>query len=183
MTNPYAIDADTLSGMRPLRKAVFALGSNLGDRLDNLQGAVDAIKATPDVIIVDISPVYETDPVGGPTDAPQFLNAVVVTETMQPTRTLLERANAVEEAYGRVRENPNDPRTLDVDLIIVGKSVKNDPELTLPHPRAHERAFVLQPWFDVDPIGELPGVGKIADILPTLDASGITRRDDLHLEA
>src|ERR687890_2448235 len=90
--NPHAIDADTLSGMRPLRKVVFSLGSNLGDRLGNLQGAVDALRDTPDVIVVDISPVYETEPIGGPEDSPDFLNLVVVAEATLDPRTLLGRA-------------------------------------------------------------------------------------------
>ena len=79
--NPHAIDADTLSGMKPLRKVVYSLGSNLGDRLGNLQGAVDALRDTPDVIVVDVSPVYETEPIGGPKDSPKFLNLVVVAES------------------------------------------------------------------------------------------------------
>lgn len=182
MTHPYAIDADTLSGMRPLRKAVFALGSNLGDPLENLQGALDALRATPDVIVTDVSPVYETDPVGGPADAPMFLNAVVVAETTQQTRTLLERCLAIEDAYGREREDRDDPRTLDVDLIVVGGAERDDERLTLPHPRAHERAFVLVPWHDADPLGEIPGRGKVADLLEGLDTSGVRRRDDLSLE-
>ena len=80
--NPYAIDADTLSGMKPLRKVVYSLGSNLGDRLNNLQGAVDALRDTPDVIVVDVSSVYETEPVGGPADSPSFLNLIVVAESV-----------------------------------------------------------------------------------------------------
>ena len=101
--NPYAIDADTLSGMKPLRKVVYSIGSNLGDRLGNVQGAVDALSDTPDVIVVDISSVYETKPLGGPPDSPQFLNIVVVAETTLEPRTLVERAFAIEEAYGRTQ--------------------------------------------------------------------------------
>ena len=101
--NPHAIDADTLSGMKPLRKVVYSIGSNLGDRLGNLQGAVDALRDTPDVIVVDVSSVYETDPVDAPEDSPQFLNMVVVAETTLEPRTLLERALAIEDAFGRER--------------------------------------------------------------------------------
>src|SRR5918995_87327 len=101
--NPHAIDADTLSGMKPLRKVVYSLGSNLGDRLGNLQGAVDALRDTPDVIVVDVSPVYETEPIGGPKDSPKFLNAVVGPESTLEPRTLLERARAIEDAFGRRR--------------------------------------------------------------------------------
>ena len=90
--NPHAIDADTLSGMKPLRKVVYSIGSNLGDRLGNVQGAVDALSDTPDVIVVDISSVYETKPFGGPADSPLFLNIVVIAETTLEPRTLVERA-------------------------------------------------------------------------------------------
>src|SRR6478752_3842006 len=94
--NPYAIDADTLSGMKPLRKVVYSVGSNLGDRLGNLQGAVDAISDTPDVIVVDVSAVYETEPVGMSDGNGPFLNLVIVAETTLEPRTLLERAHAIE---------------------------------------------------------------------------------------
>ena len=121
--NPHAIDADTLSGMKPLRKVVYSIGSNLGDRLGNLQGAVDALRDTPDVIVVDVSSVYETDPVDAPEDSPQFLNMVVVAETTLEPRTLLERALAIEDAFGRERGPERyAPRTLDVDLIMVGNT-------------------------------------------------------------
>src|ERR671912_2995877 len=103
--NPHAIDADTLSGMKPLRKVVYSIGSNLGDRLGNLQGAVDALSDTPDIIIVDVSSVYETEPIGGPEDSPQFLNMVVVAETTPAPRTLPERAPAIEDAFGRQLDN------------------------------------------------------------------------------
>ena len=100
--NPYAIDADTLSGMKPLKKVVYSVGSNLGDRLGNLQGAVDAIRDTPDVIVVDVSPVYETKAVGGRADSPDFLNLIIVAETTLEPRTLLERALAIVMKSGRV---------------------------------------------------------------------------------
>lgn len=183
MTHPFALDADTLSGMRPLSTAVFSLGSNLGDRLEHLQLAVQALSNTPDLEIVDISPVYETVAVGGPEDNPDFLNLVVVTETTQPARVLLERAHAIESAHDRLREVSDGPRTLDVDLIVVGRAVNDSPELTLPHPRAHERAFVLAPWADVDPTAEIPGHGQVAELLETVDVSGVVRRDDLVVEA
>lgn len=183
MTHPFALDADTLSGMRPLSTAVFALGSNLGDRLEHLQLAVQALASTPDLTIVEVSPVYETKAVGGPEDNPDFLNLVVVTETTQPARVLLERAHAIESAHERIRAEVDGPRTLDVDLIVVGRAVNDSPELTLPHPRAHQRAFVLVPWADVDPTAEIPGHGSITALLEAVDASGVTRRDDLVVEA
>ena len=181
--NPHAIDADTLSGMRPLRKVVYSIGSNLGDRQGNLQGAVDALSDTPDVIIVDVSSVYETEPVGGPEDNPKFLNLVVVAETTLAPRTLLERAQAIEDAFGRDRDAAKwGPRTLDVDLITVGDAEVDRVDLKLPHPMAHERAFVLVPWYEIDPTGEIQGKGAIGDLLAEADASGVVRRDDLVIE-
>lgn len=180
--NPHAIDADTLSGMKPLRKVVYAIGSNLGDRLSNLQGAVDGIKDTPDVIVVDISSVYESKAVGGPEDSPDFLNMVVVAETTLEPRTLLERALAIEDAYGRDRSERWAPRTLDVDLIIVGTTVADEPDLKLPHPFAHDRGFVLVPWAEVDPRGEIPGWGNVVERARAVDLSGVVRRTDLTVE-
>ena len=180
--NPHAIDADTLSGMKPLRKVVYSLGSNLGDRLGNLQGAVDALRDTPDVIVVDVSPVYETEPIGGPEDSPKFLNLVVVAESTLEPRTLLERALAIEDAFGRRRGERWAPRTLDVDLIMVGNSKSDQNDLKLPHPLAHERGFVLVPWREIDPKGELPGRGSVADLAAAAESSGVVRRADLIIE-
>jgi len=179
--NPYAIDADTLSGMKPLRKVVYSVGSNLGDRLGNLQGAVDAISDTPDIIVVDVSSVYETEPVGVDEKHGPFLNLVIVAETTLEPRTLLERAQAIEDAFGRERTGNErwEPRTLDVDLILVGNTVAEKSDLTLPHPRAHERGFVLVPWAEIDPKGELPGKGTVAELAAAVGADGVVRRDDL----
>jgi 2-amino-4-hydroxy-6-hydroxymethyldihydropteridine diphosphokinase len=182
MTHPFAVDVDTLSGMRPIATAVFSIGSNLGDRFEYLQSAVDSLRATPDLIVVDVSPVYETKAVGGPEDNPDFLNLVVVAETTVPPRVLLDRAQAIEQAHDRTREVTDGPRTLDVDVIVVGNSEVTNEALTLPHPRAHERAFVLVPWHDADPNGTIPGHGRIADLLADMDVSGVRRRDDLELE-
>ena len=181
--NPHAIDADTLSGMKPLRKVVYSIGSNLGDRLGNVQGAVDALRDTPDVIVVDVSSVYETKPVGGPPDSPLFLNIVVIAETTLEPRTLVERAFAIEDAFGRIRAGERwGPRTLDVDLIMVGNAVVDQEDLKLPHPLAHERAFVLVPWYEIDPTAEIIGKGAIGDLLVQADKSGVVRRDDLVID-
>lgn len=165
---------------------VLALGSNLGDRLALLQGAVDALADTPDLVVVAVSPVYETAPVGGP-QQDDYLNAVVLARGPQPPRVLLERAQAVEDAFDRVREVRWGPRTLDVDLVAVGDLAVDEPDLTLPHPRAAERAFVLVPWLDVDPAAVLPGAGAVADLVHRLTAAagpegiGVRRRADLDL--
>ncbi|TMR93728.1 2-amino-4-hydroxy-6-hydroxymethyldihydropteridine diphosphokinase [Nonomuraea basaltis] len=163
-------------------KAVLALGSNLGNRFQTLQGAVDVLFDAPDLEFVKASPVYETDPVGGPPGQRPYLNAVVIAETTLGPRTLLERALSVENAFGRVRAERWGPRTLDVDLIVVGDTVCDDPELTLPHPRAHERAFVLVPWSDADPQGTVPGHGRVSDLLEGLDRQGVRLRPDLTLQ-
>jgi len=180
--NPHAIDSDTLSGMKPLTKVVYSVGSNLGDRLGNLQGAVDAIGDTPDVIVVDVSGVYETQPVGGPAGSPPFYNLVIVAESTLDPRTLLERAQAIEDAYGRVREERWAPRTLDVDLIVVGKTTRDEADLRLPHPMAHQRGFVLLPWLEIEPGATIPGQGAIADLVRVVDVSGVVRRGDLDME-
>jgi 2-amino-4-hydroxy-6-hydroxymethyldihydropteridine diphosphokinase len=182
--NPYAIDTDTLSGMKPLRKVVYSLGSNLGERLSNLQGGVDALRDTPDVLVVDVSSVYETEPVGGPEDSPAFLNIVLVAETTLEPRTLLERAQAVEDAFGRDRSTGRwGPRTLDVDLILVGTTQLDQPDLKLPHPRAAQRGFVLVPWAEIDAGGILPGAGRVDELAGQVDASGVKLREDLSIES
>jgi 2-amino-4-hydroxy-6-hydroxymethyldihydropteridine diphosphokinase len=180
VTGAY-LDVDTLSGMAPLRVAVFSLGSNLGDRLDYLQGAANALRATPGLQVTGISSVYETTPVGN-VDQPDFLNLVVVTESTLASMVMLERALAIEDAFARVRLVPQGPRTVDVDLIAVGDRILDGEHLTLPHPRAHERAFVLIPWHEVEPDAVLVGHGRIADLLAGLDASGVRRRDDLRID-
>ena len=181
--NPNIIDADTLTGeMRPIRRAVLALGSNLGERLASLQGAVNAIADTPDVWVTGVSPVYETEPVDAPDGSDMFLNAIVMADTTLAASRLLDRALAIEDAFERERsEVRNAPRTLDVDLIVVGDRRSDEEFLRLPHPRAAERAFVLQPWYDIEPEAEFPELGPIADLLEKTDRNGIKRRDDLEL--
>jgi 2-amino-4-hydroxy-6-hydroxymethyldihydropteridine diphosphokinase len=150
---------------------VLALGSNLGERQDILQGAVDAIVGLPAVRVTAVSPVYETVPVGGPAQ-PDYLNAVVLADTTLPARELLDRLHEIEAAFDRVRVLRWGPRTLDIDIIIFGGERSDDPELMLPHPRAHERAFVLGPWHDVDPDAALPGHGPVGELLAKADHSG-----------
>jgi 2-amino-4-hydroxy-6-hydroxymethyldihydropteridine diphosphokinase len=181
--SPHVIDADTLSGgLKPIRQVILSLGSNLGDREANLQGAVDALRDTPDVVVVDVSPVYETDPVGGPEESGPYLNIVLLADTTLSVDTLLDRAHAVEQAFGRERSVPGAPRTLDVDVITYGKKTIQTEELTVPHPRAHERAFVLAPWLDIEPDAELPGVGPVAELLAQAGTDGVKRLDDLTIE-
>ena len=169
------------------RRTVLALGSNLGDRLATLQGAVDALLGPPGLTLVALSPVYETVPVGGPPQ-PEYLNAVLIADTALPAADLLHRGRAVEAAFGRIRQEVWGPRTLDVDVIVYGDVVSDDPELTLPHPRAQERAFVLAPWLDADPDAEIPGRGRVAALLAAAVASsggqpGVRRLAGMTLRA
>ena len=168
------------SGPVPGTRVTIALGSNLGHRLENLQGAVDALFDAPGLDLVAVSPVYLTAPAGGP-QQPDYLNAVLIAATTLPAHAVLERCHGVEEVFGRVRHEVWGPRTLDLDIIVYGDVVSDDPELILPHPRAHERAFVLAPWHDIDPDAEIPGWGQVSDLLAKADPAGIERLDDAVL--
>jgi 2-amino-4-hydroxy-6-hydroxymethyldihydropteridine diphosphokinase len=183
--NPHIVDADTLTGeMRPIRRAVVALGSNLGEKLTSLQGAVHALADTPDVWVTEVSPIYETEPVDAPEGSENFLNAVVLLDTTLAASRLLDRAQAIEDAFGRDRSSDvrNAPRTLDVDVIVVGDRRRDDEVMQLPHPRAAERAFVLQPWYDIEPDAEIPDYGPVGELLEKSDRSGLKKRDDLVLQ-
>ncbi len=108
---------------------------------------------------------------------------MVIAETSIPARAVLERCHSLEDAFGRVRGELWGPRTLDLDLIVYGDEVSNSPGLTLPHPRAHERAFVLAPWLDADPQAQLPGQGSVAGLLAALGTAGISRLDGAVLHS
>ena len=175
------VDAADTTLQNP-KRAVVSLGANLGNRLETLQGAEDALEDTPGIRVKAVSPVYETEPWGvEPGSQPSYFNAVVVLKTTLPPSSLLERAHAVEEAFDRVRDERWGPRTLDVDIVAYADLHSDDPHLTLPHPRAHERAFVLAPWLDVDPAAELPGRGPVAELLDAVTRDGVTPRADLEL--
>lgn len=164
------------------KRAVLSLGSNLGNRLDTLQGAIDALEDTPGMRVKAVSPVYETEPWGvEPGSQATYFNAVVIVRTTLPPSALLERAHAIEEAFERVRDERWGPRTIDVDIVSYQDVLSDDPGLTLPHPRAHERAFVLVPWHDVEPGAEVPGHGPVSELLPELAGQGVTPRPDLEL--
>ncbi|SCK58134.1 2-amino-4-hydroxy-6-hydroxymethyldihydropteridine diphosphokinase [Streptomyces sp. WMMB 322] len=164
------------------QRAVIALGSNVGNRLERLQSAVDALADTPGLKVVAVSPVYETEPWGvDPASQPSYFNAVVLVRTTLPPSSLLERGHAIEEALERVRDEHWGPRTIDVDIVAYQDVVSDDPLLTLPHPRVHERAFVLAPWHDVDPGAVVPGHGAVTELLATLGHEGVAARTDLEL--
>lgn len=155
---------------------MLSLGSNIGDRIACLQGALDSLAAR-GVQILAVSSVYETAPVGGP-DQDDFLNAVALVQARVEPRELLALCQQVEAEHDRVREVRWGPRTLDVDLVEVNGVEMDDEVLTLPHPRAHERAFVCIPWLEVDPeavLRERP-VSSLS-----LDSTGVVRREDIAL--
>ena len=176
--------------MTASRRVVLSVGSNLGDRLGTLQGCVQAIGELPETDVLAVSPVYETAPVGGPAQ-PDYLNAVLVIETGLAPRDLLAATQRIEADFGRVRVEGSErfgPRTLDIDIISFAGEVSDDPVLTLPHPRAHERAFVLAPWHDLDPEASLPGRGAVAALLAgaLLTGSGrdsVRRQPHMNLDA
>ena len=151
--------------------AVLSLGSNLGDRLGHLRAGVELVAQL--VPVVAVSPVYETDPVGVDGQAP-YLNCVAVVGS-DDAELVLEAAQRAEEMRGRIRSARWGSRTLDVDVVTVDAVVSDDPRLTLPHPRAHERAFVLVPWSDVDGAADLPGHGSVRALLARMDTSGVRR--------
>ena len=151
--------------MATVHRAYLGLGANLGDRLAYLQDAIDALFDEPGIDLVAVSPVYETVPVGGPPQ-PGYLNAVVALDTMATPRELLGVAQRLEVGAGRVRLERWGPRTLDVDVLLVGDELVDDEDLVVPHPRMAERAFVLAPLADLDarlaeaPPGGWPGVRR-----------------------
>jgi 2-amino-4-hydroxy-6-hydroxymethyldihydropteridine diphosphokinase len=153
--------------------SVLSLGSNLGDRWAQLRAGLAVIAAR--VPVRAVSPVYETAPVGV-VDQPAFLTCVAIVGTDDPLRAW-DAARAAEETRGRLRATRWGPRSLDVDVVAVDAMVQADPRLTLPHPRAHERAFVLRPWLDLDPDAEIVGRGPVWRLLrdlPDADVSGVT---------
>jgi len=165
--------------------AVLALGTNLGDREATLRAAVAGLSGVPNLRIDAVSPVVETDPVGGP-EQPDFLNAVVLVTTGLSARELLAAAQAIEVEQGRERTVRWGPRTLDVDVIRYGDLRSVDPLLELPHPRAEQRAFVLVPWLAVDPQAWLPTASGPVPVQPLLariaDLDGVRTRSDVRLD-
>jgi len=151
-------------------QAYVALGSNLGDREATLRGAVEALDATPGIRVVAVSRLFDTAPVGN-VDQPRFLNGAVALETELSARELLDVLLAVEQRFGRVRAGvpPQGPRTLDLDLLVYGDAEIDEPGLRVPHPRLHERSFVLEPLADVAPALEVPGKGPIQALLARVE--------------
>ncbi|WP_040337450.1 2-amino-4-hydroxy-6-hydroxymethyldihydropteridine diphosphokinase [Candidatus Blastococcus massiliensis] len=157
-----------------MTRAVLSLGANLGDRAGTLRAALAALAQDGPVTS---SGLYETPP-WGPVEQPPYLNAVAVVHADRDARGWLARAHELEQAAGRTREVRWGARTLDVDVVTVSgddgaAELSDDPDLTLPHPRAHERAFVLVPWLAADADAELPGHGRVGDLLAALDPADV----------
>jgi 2-amino-4-hydroxy-6-hydroxymethyldihydropteridine diphosphokinase len=153
---------------------VVSLGANLGDRMARLRGGLEVL--TQHVPVRAVSPVYETAPVGR-TDQPAFLNAIAVIDS-DDAEAVFAAAQAAEDSQGRLRSQRWGPRTLDVDVIVVDALISDDPRLTLPHPRAHERGFVLTPWLAVEPTAALPGRGSVRALLAALPPQDVRRFAD-----
>jgi 2-amino-4-hydroxy-6-hydroxymethyldihydropteridine diphosphokinase len=154
-------------------RAVIALGSNQQDPQEQVRRAFDEIAVLPQSRLLARSNVYRTAPVGYP-DQPDFVNACALIETSLPARVLLEHLLAIERAHGRVREIRNGPRTLDLDIVVYGDERIDEPGLVVPHPRAHQRMFVIQPLTDVWPDARLGDQGTAAQLLARLEAGKAT---------
>jgi 2-amino-4-hydroxy-6-hydroxymethyldihydropteridine diphosphokinase len=151
-------------------RVYLALGSNLGDRRRYLDDAILRLRAAPGITVRRVSPYYETAPVGGPADSGAYLNAVVEADTLLSPEQVLHSLLDIERSFGRIRTEPNAPRTLDLDLILYGDLVRHGPDPVVPHPRMHERRFVLQPLADLAPNLVHPAIRKsvreLLDALP-----------------
>ncbi|WEK62026.1 MAG: 2-amino-4-hydroxy-6-hydroxymethyldihydropteridine diphosphokinase [Candidatus Microbacterium colombiense] len=160
---------------RPPVEAVVALGANLGDREATIRGAAERIARLPLVSDVRLSALFETVALrldGPDPDAPGYVNAVALVTTRLAPEILLGMLHAIEDENGRERQERWGDRTLDLDLIAYGDVISDDPRVQLPHPRAHERLFVLDPWLDVDPDATLQGHGRVTDLAEALRARG-----------
>jgi len=154
--------------------AYIALGANLDDPAAQVRAGFAALAALPQTRLTARSALYRSAPVGY-AEQPDFVNAVAAVETGLAPRALLDALLAVERAHGRVRAMPNGPRTLDLDLLLYGDLQLREPGLTIPHPRMHERAFVLVPLAEIAPACVVPGRGAVAELLRAIDAAGVTK--------
>ncbi|HUO44548.1 MAG TPA: 2-amino-4-hydroxy-6-hydroxymethyldihydropteridine diphosphokinase [Burkholderiales bacterium] len=158
--------------------AFIALGANLQDPLTQVTAALDELAALPQTRLTRRSSLYRSAPAGdGYRGQPDFINAAAQIETALAPRALLDALLAIERKHGRIREFRNAPRTLDLDLLLYGGLRHHEPGLTLPHPRLHERAFVLLPLAEIAPGANVPGCGRVAELLNVIDTAGVTKLD------
>jgi len=166
-------------------RAYIALGANLGNPVATINDAVDALVCLRGSVFAAVSSLYRTAPVGLK-HQPDFINAVVAVRTRLVPRELLDELFAIEARFGRIRDPGSDrnaPRTLDLDLLLHGDAVLDEPSLTLPHPRMHERAFVLAPLAEIDPALVIPGHGAVAELLARCADQRIHRLEPRSVEA
>ena len=154
--------------------AFIALGANLSKPESQVRAGFEALAMLPNTVLAAMSSLYASAPVGY-LEQPDFVNAVARIDTALEPRKLLDALLAIEKRFGRVREFPNSPRTLDLDIILYGESEVREPGLTIPHPRMHERAFVVVPLAEIAPEQIVPGRGRAADLVAGVDAAGLTK--------
>ena len=157
-----------------LATAYVALGSNLQDPDAHVRTGVEELAMLPDTRLARVSSLYRSAPVGY-LDQPDFTNAVAQIETALDPRALLDQLLAIERRYGRVRDFPNAPRTLDLDILLYGERIVEEPGLTIPHPRMHERAFVLVPLAEIAHDTVIPGRGRVDELIRRVDARGLLK--------
>lgn len=162
--------------MQPAR-AYIGIGSNLDDPIRQVQRAFKALSHLLASYCVAYSPLYRTTPLGGPTGQPDYINAVAALDTGLTPGQLLAVLQALELAQGRVRSVHWGPRTLDLDILLYDHLISDDPSLILPHPRLHERAFVLYPLYDIAPTLVIPGQGPLSKLLANCSPQGVIRLD------
>jgi 2-amino-4-hydroxy-6-hydroxymethyldihydropteridine diphosphokinase len=161
----------TTAAAPPASTAYVGLGANLGEARQTVLQAIDALSALPGTLAFAASPLYETEAIGA--DGPDYVNAVARIETLLSPHELLAELQRIEAAHGRERSYRNAPRTLDLDLLLHGEHRIDSPELTVPHPRMHERAFVLRPLSDLDPHVIVPGRGDARTLLAAVEGQRI----------
>lgn len=161
-----------------MSKVVLSLGSNMGNRIEHLRSAVESFMKEPQFAVELVSNIYETQAVGGP-EQDNFLNLVLLGNTRLDPFQMLAMCQILEEKAERVRTIRWGPRTLDVDILAFDHEVIHHTDLLVPHPRAHERAFVLVPWNDIDPNYDIPGRGKVAELRGMIDDTGV----NFHLDS
>lgn len=162
--------------------AYLGLGSNLGDRLEALHHAIESLQSSPDISVMRVASVYETAP-WGKSDQPNFLNTCVELETHLCARVFLERCHEIEKAFGRTRRTKLEPRTLDIDVLLLGEQTVDYGDVTIPHPRLHERRFVLVPLAELAPHAVHPVLHKtIGELLEAcIDPLAVSRIDEVSL--
>ena len=157
-----------------LTPAFVALGANLGNPAQQVAAGVEALAMLPNTRLAAVSPFYRSAPVGY-AGQPDFVNAVAKIETALAARELLDALLAIERQRGRVRDFPNAPRTLDLDIVLYDEETHDEEGLTIPHPRMHERAFVLVPLAEIAPDAVVPGRGRVRDLVAAVDPASVVK--------